>query len=78
MTTSMACYWDEEATWFYFEVDAEGPVIRGVRGSLGDCPPPDCIPARLTARPCGGFWASSRHYPDPSPHRPSRRHRSAP
>jgi len=24
------CYWDEEDVWFYFEVDAEGLVIRQV------------------------------------------------
>ncbi|MEV5011966.1 hypothetical protein [Streptomyces sp. NPDC055692] len=30
MTTWMRCYWDEEATWFYFEVDAEGWVTRQV------------------------------------------------
>jgi hypothetical protein len=26
----MHCYWDEEDTWFYFEVDAEGRAIRQV------------------------------------------------
>ncbi|MEU9338721.1 hypothetical protein AB0D49_37160 [Streptomyces sp. NPDC048290] len=26
----MRCYWDEEDTWFYFEVDACGWVIRQV------------------------------------------------
>nr|BFD87035.1 hypothetical protein StreXyl84_64360 [Streptomyces sp. Xyl84] len=26
----MRCYWDEEDTWFYFEVNAEGWVIRQV------------------------------------------------
>ncbi|MFD3328830.1 hypothetical protein [Streptomyces sp. NPDC058701] len=26
----MRCYWDEEDTWFYFEVDAEGCVSRQV------------------------------------------------
>ncbi|MEU9197032.1 hypothetical protein [Streptomyces hundungensis] len=26
----MRCFWDEEDTWFYFEVDAEGWVIRQV------------------------------------------------
>ncbi|MEV0096004.1 hypothetical protein [Streptomyces sp. NPDC050738] len=26
----MRCYWDEEDTWFYFEVDAEGWVIRQI------------------------------------------------
>ncbi|WP_051879162.1 MULTISPECIES: hypothetical protein [unclassified Streptomyces] len=26
----MRCYWDEEDVWFYFEVDAEGWVIRQV------------------------------------------------
>ncbi|MEU5068898.1 hypothetical protein AB0G95_33180 [Streptomyces virginiae] len=26
----MRCYWDEEDTWFYFEVGAEGWVIRQV------------------------------------------------
>ncbi|WP_405987552.1 hypothetical protein [Streptomyces sp. NBC_00872] len=26
----MRCYWDEEDTWFYFEVDAESWVIRQV------------------------------------------------
>ncbi len=26
----MRCYWDEEDTWFYFEVDADGWVIRQV------------------------------------------------
>lgn len=30
VTTWMRCYWDEEDTWFYFEVDAEGWVIRQV------------------------------------------------
>ncbi|WP_435886611.1 hypothetical protein [Streptomyces erythrochromogenes] len=26
----MRCHWDEEDLWFYFEVDAEGWVIRQV------------------------------------------------
>ncbi|MFF4169830.1 hypothetical protein [Streptomyces sp. NPDC001744] len=26
----MRCYWDEEDVWFYFEVDAEGWVVRQV------------------------------------------------
>ncbi|WP_432149450.1 hypothetical protein [Streptomyces sp. bgisy029] len=26
----MRCYWGEEDTWFYFEVDTEGWVIRQV------------------------------------------------
>lgn len=26
----MRCYWDEEDTWFHFEVDAEGWVTRQV------------------------------------------------
>lgn len=26
----MRCYWDEEDTWFYFEVDAQGWVQRQV------------------------------------------------
>lgn len=26
----MCCYWDEEDTWFYFEADTEGWVIRQV------------------------------------------------
>ncbi|AYG80790.1 hypothetical protein DWB77_02928 [Streptomyces hundungensis] len=26
----MRCYWDEEDTWFYFEVDATGWVIRQI------------------------------------------------
>ncbi|WP_328321965.1 hypothetical protein [Streptomyces sp. NBC_00388] len=26
----MRCYWDEEDTWFYFEIDAGGRVIRQV------------------------------------------------
>ncbi|MFF8387359.1 hypothetical protein ACF053_27465 [Streptomyces kanasensis] len=30
MTIWVRCYWDEEDTWFYFEVDAEGWVIRQV------------------------------------------------
>lgn len=30
MTTWMRCYWDEEDTWFFFEVDAEGRVGRQV------------------------------------------------
>ncbi|MFB6980294.1 hypothetical protein [Streptomyces scopuliridis] len=30
MTTWMRCYWDEEAVWFYFEVDAEGWVTRQI------------------------------------------------
>ncbi|WP_312876717.1 hypothetical protein [Streptomyces bohaiensis] len=28
MTTWMRCHWDEEDTWFNFEVDAEGCVTR--------------------------------------------------
>ncbi|MFS4108200.1 hypothetical protein [Streptomyces sp. PD-S100-1] len=30
MRTWMRCYWDDEDVWFYFEVDAEGVVIRQV------------------------------------------------
>ncbi|MGW5171571.1 hypothetical protein ACWEQ1_29840 [Streptomyces nodosus] len=30
MTTWMQCFWDEEAIWFYFEVDAGGWVTRQV------------------------------------------------
>ncbi|MFF3860445.1 hypothetical protein [Streptomyces sp. NPDC002209] len=30
MTTWMRCYWDEEAVWFYFEVDADGWVTRQI------------------------------------------------
>jgi len=30
MTTWMRCHWDEEDIWFYFEVDADGWVIRQV------------------------------------------------
>ncbi|MEU4076008.1 hypothetical protein [Streptomyces venezuelae] len=30
MTAWMRCYWDEEDTWFYFEVDADGWVARQV------------------------------------------------
>lgn len=26
----MRCYWDEEDTWYYFEVDADGWVARQV------------------------------------------------
>ncbi|WP_436800705.1 hypothetical protein [Streptomyces cyaneofuscatus] len=26
----MRCYWDEEDTWFYFELDSKGWVIRQV------------------------------------------------
>nr|WP_202451395.1 hypothetical protein [Streptomyces sp. SID4948] len=26
----MRCYWDEEAIWFYFEVDANGWVTRQI------------------------------------------------
>jgi hypothetical protein len=26
----MRCYWEEEVTWFYFEVDADGWVTRQV------------------------------------------------
>jgi hypothetical protein len=26
----MRCYWDEEDVWFYFELDAEGWVIRQI------------------------------------------------
>ncbi|WP_328303920.1 hypothetical protein OG389_19325 [Streptomyces sp. NBC_00435] len=26
----MRCYWDEEDLWFYFEVDAEGWVVRQI------------------------------------------------
>jgi hypothetical protein len=26
----MRCYWDEEAIWFYFEVDADGWVTRQI------------------------------------------------
>ncbi|GAA3112566.1 hypothetical protein ACFQ0X_43270 [Streptomyces rectiviolaceus] len=30
MTTWVRCFWDEEDVWFYFEVDADGYVIRQV------------------------------------------------
>ncbi|RNG36021.1 hypothetical protein EEJ42_03655 [Streptomyces botrytidirepellens] len=30
MTRWVRCFWDEEATWFYFELDTEGYVIRQV------------------------------------------------
>ncbi|MEV5644115.1 hypothetical protein AB0L67_28800 [Streptomyces flaveolus] len=30
MTTWIQCFWDEEAIWFYFEVDAGGWVTRQV------------------------------------------------
>ncbi|QGV79644.1 hypothetical protein [Streptomyces ficellus] len=30
MTTWMRCHWDEGDTWFYFEVDSDGWVIRQV------------------------------------------------
>ncbi|MFI1656472.1 hypothetical protein ACH4ZU_16405 [Streptomyces sp. NPDC020472] len=30
MTTWIRCYWDEEDTCFYFEIDVEGWVIRQV------------------------------------------------
>ncbi|WP_432070657.1 hypothetical protein [Streptomyces sp. AA1529] len=30
MTAWMRCYWGEEDIWFYFEVDADGWVIRQV------------------------------------------------
>lgn len=30
MTTWMQCFWDEEAIWFHFEVDAGGWVTRQV------------------------------------------------
>ena len=30
MTTWTRCYWDEEAIWFYFEVDADGSVTRQI------------------------------------------------
>ncbi|MFE3635020.1 hypothetical protein [Streptomyces sp. NPDC059168] len=30
MTTWVRCFWDEEDVWFYFELDADGYVIRQV------------------------------------------------
>ncbi|KUN81482.1 hypothetical protein AQJ66_24085 [Streptomyces bungoensis] len=30
MTRWIRCFWDEEALWFYFELDADGYVIRQV------------------------------------------------
>ncbi|OIJ85132.1 hypothetical protein BIV25_44865 [Streptomyces sp. MUSC 14] len=30
MTTWVRCFWDEEAVWFYFELDTDGYVIRQV------------------------------------------------
>lgn len=30
MTTWIRCFWDEEDVWFYFELDADGYVIRQV------------------------------------------------
>ncbi|MFG2481128.1 hypothetical protein [Streptomyces fagopyri] len=30
MTNWVRCFWDEEAAWFYFELDADGCVIRQV------------------------------------------------
>ncbi|WMX48905.1 hypothetical protein RGF97_16140 [Streptomyces roseicoloratus] len=35
----MRCYWDEEDTWFYVEVDAEGWVIRQVELEGPELPP---------------------------------------
>ncbi|MFE9480120.1 hypothetical protein ACFYNM_16130 [Streptomyces spororaveus] len=30
MTRRLRCFWDEEAVWFYFELDADGYVLRQV------------------------------------------------
>ncbi|MEV7416621.1 hypothetical protein [Streptomyces sp. NPDC089919] len=30
MTRWLRCFWDEEAIWFYFELNSEGDVIRQV------------------------------------------------
>ncbi|MCC9709205.1 hypothetical protein E4N62_30520 [Streptomyces sp. MNU76] len=30
MTRWLRCFWDEEAVWFYFELDTDGYVIRQV------------------------------------------------
>lgn len=30
MTRWVRCFWDEEAVWFYFELDADDYVIRQV------------------------------------------------
>lgn len=30
MVSWMRCYWDEEDTWFYFEVDEDGMVSRQI------------------------------------------------
>ncbi|MFI6275675.1 DUF6881 domain-containing protein [Streptomyces sp. NPDC050988] len=30
MTRWVRCFWDEEAVWFYFELDTDGYVIRQV------------------------------------------------
>ncbi len=30
MTTWVRCLWDEEDVWFYFELDADGYVIRQI------------------------------------------------
>ncbi|HEY9326798.1 MAG TPA: hypothetical protein VIS09_00940 [Streptomyces sp.] len=52
MTTWMRCYWDEEDTWFYFEVDAEGWVIRQV-----ELEGPELIPI---AAACLAEWQRAR------------------
>ncbi|MFE4052961.1 hypothetical protein [Streptomyces sp. YIM B13518] len=48
MTTWMRCYWDEEATWFYFEVDAEDWVTRQVE--LHGSEPAPIVAASLEER----------------------------
>ena len=30
MTRWLRCFWDEEPTWFYFELDDDGTVLRQV------------------------------------------------
>ncbi|WP_435885865.1 hypothetical protein [Streptomyces subrutilus] len=48
----MRCYWDEEDTWFYFEADAEGWVIRQV-----ELKGPELIPITAASLP---EWQGAR------------------
>ncbi|WP_308114152.1 hypothetical protein [Streptomyces brasiliscabiei] len=59
MTTWMQCFWDEEAIWFYFEVDAGGWVTRQVELQGSELTPiaAASLDERQRAQQAGGLTA---------------------
>ncbi|MFB6783279.1 hypothetical protein ACFCX0_39605 [Streptomyces sp. NPDC056352] len=64
MTTWMRCYWDEEVTWFYFEVDAEGWVTRQVELQGSELTPlaASSLDERQRAQQAGGLTEYERKF----------------